>query len=311
MLHVTSNYFAARALVALTGSNRTAASLGSQAIRQPLDHTTISRAASFKARDKTGTGRLKTAFIAVAANHYCDEQGVLEEDARRVIALWLEAIDWDWKLYPTPRNDIALAENAAFVSEALEQITGDDLLSVVVRSTLTLHGVRNPAFTDTSFGSTARIAQSLKQVIAETAHGHTQYAFADLLVPGRDWIADSRTDFTGLLLSTALLALNGLAASQGSAVWMEFLRTVKAEGRLPLLLIRGLYMADPVQLLSAAEAVMLVQDDLGEPNEDTIAAITDRAQIAWEAPLKTLFGYDSFLDPRFTAWLSKNGKDNS
>ena len=125
-----------------------------------------------------------------------------------------------------------LAEDALLVESTLDVLSGDDLLSTVLRATVTLHGMRNPLFDQAIEQDITRVEQTLKRVVAENAFGYGDASFETLLAS--DWISDPRTDLTGLLLSTALLTLNGLVASKGADAWAEFLGTLEAESRLPL-----------------------------------------------------------------------------
>lgn len=301
LIQMTPTHFAANILKVLTGSTRKASMQSSMILEQKIDHTTISRAASVARREKDGNQRIQNTFIIVAATEYCEEHGIRAEVAQRILTLWMEGIGWDWCLYQSPDNEELLAEDAEFVADALEEIEGDDLLAVVVRSTLTLHGARNSHFGGLSKLEIAEAERALKRVIAENAVGYADASFDDLVVSG--WISDHRTDLTALLLSTALLAVSALTNGKGEDVWLEFLSNTEAEMRLPLFLVRGLYLNDPVQLLSAAEAIWFAGRHTGQNFDDTVDAVSELAKSAWNCSLKTLPGYETYLDQRFLTRL--------
>lgn len=304
MLHVTSTHFAASVLKTMTGSNRQAALHSSTILGQGVHHSTISRAASPDAREKGANQAIEQTFIEVASDEYADVHGIPVHIARRIFAFWLANIASDWRLYQAPEDAEVLAEDASLVESTLNVLSGDDLLSTVLRATVTLHGMRNPLFDQAVEQDITLLEQTLKRVVAENAYGYAGTSFETLLAP--DWISDPRTDLTGLLLSTALLTLNGLVASKGADAWAEFLGTLEAESRLPLLLVRGRYMNDPVQLLSAAEAIWLAGRAVDSDFETTVRKVVQAAKLAWKKPLATLPGYETYLEPNFKAWIEKN-----
>ena len=67
-------------------------------------------------------------------------------------------------------------------------------------------------------------------------------------------------------------------------------------------------MNDPVQLLSAAEAIWLAGQAVNNDFETTVRKVVQAAKAAWKKPLVTLPGYETYLEPSFKAWIEKTNE---